>query len=264
MCAAYAFARRVDDIADGTLSEEEKLNALEEAERSLAALTDPTTAMAVSGDPVLVALIDARERFAFEPRTLVELVEGVRMDVRGASYEDFDQLVLYCRHVAGTIGRVCLSIFTDGAPLSETQTSLADDLGVAFQLTNILRDVREDAETGRVYLPAEDLRRFAVITAGDEPRAPAMLASIARASAGLVELVGFEAERAEQWFRRGIGVVELLDRRSGACVGAMAGIYRRVLERVAADPQRALRERVSLPAPEKAWVAARAMARGAR
>jgi phytoene synthase len=157
---------------------------------------------------------------------------------------------------------VSLAIFTDGAPLRDSDVALADDLGVALQLTNILRDVREDAQNGRVYVPAEDLRRFGVLDGGEEP-APAVLAAVSQAPAALVELVGFEAERAQEWFRRGIGVVELLDRRSAACVGAMAGIYQRVLERIAADPARALRERVSLPAREKVWVAARAMARGA-
>jgi phytoene synthase len=190
--------------------------------------------------------------------------------VRGTTYESFDQLVLYCRRVAGTIGRVCLAIFSNGSRVDTQASELADDLGVAFQLTNILRDVREDAGSGRVYLPAEDLRRFEVIAGANAAAAARTLASITSADAPadgerdarrrLVALVGFEAERAQQWFRRGAGLVPLLDRRSAACVVAMAGIYRRLLDRIAEDPERALLERVSLPAREQVWVAARALA----
>ena len=135
-----------------------------------------------------------------------------------------------------------------------------------MQLTNILRDVREDAENGRVYLPAEDLRRFGLLdrragpARGDRPRgrrtsatAPTRIASAWRA------LVRFEAGRAREWFARGIALTSLLDRRSAACVLAMAGIYRRLLERIEADPQQAIGRRMSLPAHEKAWVAARGM-----
>jgi phytoene synthase len=181
--------------------------------------------------------------------------------------------VPYCRRVAGTIGRVCLAIFTDGDAAAARESALADDLGVAFQLTNILRDVREDAESGRVYLPAADFRRFDVVSPTQEPIAAGVLAAIAAARAAGPDsdaarrfdaLIDFEAKRAQEWFRRGLALVPLLDRRSGACVAAMAGIYRRVLERVAREPQRVLRERVSLPAREKAWVAARAMAGRAR
>ncbi|HEX4563733.1 MAG TPA: presqualene diphosphate synthase HpnD [Solirubrobacteraceae bacterium] len=264
MCAVYAFARRIDDIGDGPLAVAAKLTALEEAEMSLAPLLGadtPAAAAASRADPVLVALEDVRDRFAIPPDALVQLIEGVRMDVRGATYEDFAQLVVYCRHVAGTIGRLCLEIFSGGARADERAVSLADDLGVALQLTNILRDVREDAEVGRVYVPAEDLRRFEV---GDLPSALASVEEQPRAAERLTALVRFEAERAQEWFERGMRLVPLLDRRSAACVLAMAGIYRRVLRRIAEQPQRVLHERVSVPAPEKAWVAARSIAGLAR
>ncbi|HMD51393.1 MAG TPA: squalene/phytoene synthase family protein, partial [Solirubrobacteraceae bacterium] len=154
---------------------------------------------------------------------------------------------------------------------------LADELGVAMQLTNILRDLREDAENGRVYLPAEDLRRFGLLAAGEHPGAPEMLASLARARGeqgtpgggaptvegqALAELVRFEAQRARRWFARGITLTRLLDRRSAASVLAMAGIYRRLLDRIEANPEESLRRRMSLPAREKAWVAARSMLGG--
>jgi phytoene synthase len=270
MCAVYAFARRVDDIGDGTLPREEKLRRLDEQARALATL--PVT------DPVMVALTDAYARFQIPPDALPALIAGVRMDVEGVTYESFEDLVLYCRRVAGAIGRACLAIFAlrdpAGTDLAAAQR-LADDLGVALQLTNILRDVREDAESGRVYLPAEDLRRFGLIAAGDEREAAGTLVRLAdrsaidgdgtaadgeRAEAGWLDaLVRFQADRARSWFDRGMELAPLLDRRSGACLLAMAGIYSRLLSRIAADPERALRERVSLPMREKTWVAARSM-----
>jgi phytoene synthase len=146
---------------------------------------------------------------------------------------------------------------------------------VALQLTNILRDVREDAQNGRAYLPAEDLRRFGLLAEGSpsQPGVDAVAAVLAGLTAGgagtnghaqadaqrLYELMRFEAERAREWFDRGLTLASLLDRRSAACVLAMAGIYRRLLERIEADPERAAQRRISLPMHEKALVAARSM-----
>ena len=135
----------------------------------------------------MLALADAYERFSLPPGALGELIEGVRMDVNGVTYERFEDLVLYCRRVAGAIGRVCLAIFgahDDRSTVGPEAEALADDLGVAMQLTNILRDVREDAENGRVYLPAEDLRRFGLIAAATSARRAARRCGVARAAAG--------------------------------------------------------------------------------
>ncbi len=273
MCAAYAFARRIDDIGDGELPHEQKLRLLGESADQLAELE--RTGASPSGDPVLVALADAHRRFSLPPGALGELIDGVRMDVEGVSYESFEELVLYCRRVAGAIGRVCLAIFAKrgrggngaGAELDQAQIeSLADDLGVALQLTNILRDVREDAENGRIYLPAEDLRRFGVEQDGGEAgggmaQRASWLATLAAAQAEpLSELMRFEAERAQQWFDRGLELVPQLDRRSGACVSAMAGIYHRLLARIEADPAAALASRTSLSTGEKLLVALRSFA----
>ncbi len=273
MCAAYAFARRVDDIGDGPLAHAEKLRLLDGESQALAAVD---AGAPPPGDLVIVALADAHARFSLPQGALAALIEGVRMDVEGTSYESFEELVLYCRRVAGAIGRVCLAIFglrdRAGGEAAAAAT-LADDLGVALQLTNILRDVREDAENGRVYLPGEDLRRFGVFTAegrGDAAELRrALTAALAVAPEGeatelaqLSELVRFEAARAREWFERGIALAPLLDRRSASCVLAMAGIYRRLLERIERDPAAALGTRMSLPAREKAWVAARVMLGG--
>jgi phytoene synthase len=152
--------------------------------------------------------------------------------------------------VAGSIGRLCLAIFTGATERDgDGASALADDLGVAMQLTNIIRDVREDRDRGRVYLPAEDLRRF-----GCED----LFAAPPQDAAALIR---FEAARATEWFDHGLRLVELLDRRSAACVLAMTGIYRGILDRIALDPAEVLDRRISLPVWEKAWVAARSLGR---
>jgi phytoene synthase len=239
MSAVYAYARRVDDIGDGALPPKRKLEELATTRRALA-----------EGDPddaVMVALADARSRFQLPAEALTDLLDGVQMDVVGTRYENFDDLVVYSRAVAGSIGRLCVGIF--GASDMERAVPLADDLGVAMQITNVLRDVREDYGRGRVYLPAEDLRRFGC-TDNLEECPP-------EASAALIR---FEASRGREWFDRGLGLLPLLDARSRACVRAMTGIYRRILRQIDRDPQEIMRRRVSLPAWEKAWVAARSLA----
>jgi phytoene synthase len=268
MCAAYAFARRIDDIGDGALARERKRELLDEAAEQLSVLERTGSALHAAQDPVIVALADAHRRFSLPSGALGELIEGVRMDVDGVTYEGIEDLVVYCRRVAGAIGRVCLAIFgiraRGAGALERSQAEgLADDLGVALQLTNILRDVREDAEIGRVYLPAEDLRRFGLISGSGPAAAADVLAALDGETASqdsLAALVRFEAERAQQWFDRGLALVGLLDRRSAACVLAMSGIYQRLLARIEADPQRALHERASLPVGEKVRVALRSIA----
>jgi phytoene synthase len=280
MCAVYAFARRVDDIGDGTLAPDQKLRLLDAEDQALASLVPGAPAASprafapgehaqqaasngeqrsTDADPVMVALADSQLRFPIAPGVLGELIEGVRMDLAGTTYESFDELVVYCRRVAGAIGRVCLAIFglrEEAAAQRASAEQLADELGVALQLTNILRDVREDALGGRVYLPGEDLRRFGVaidVAAAAGPVADSE--QLERLSA----LVRFECERAREWFDRGMQLTDMLDRRSAACVLAMAGIYRRLLERIEQHPEEVARTRMSLSTHEKAWVAARAL-----
>jgi 15-cis-phytoene synthase len=236
MCAVYAFARRVDDIGDGD----------ETAERKLVLLDDARTELKEPNDsPVGLAVADAERQFELPPRALFDLLDGVEMDVRAVRYETFEELVLYCRRVAGSIGRLCLAIF--GSSDMAAAAPLADDLGVAMQLTNILRDVREDLERGRVYLPAEDLRRFGcqdlLAAPGDQ----------------FAQLVGFEVSRAREWFARGLGLLELIDARSGSCVLAMSGIYQRLLDRIDRDPTAVREHGLSLATWEKTWVALRSL-----
>ncbi len=247
MSAVYAFARRVDDVGDGVLNRDAKLAAL-------AAERDQVADLANGGpdglaDPVMVALADVRRRYDLPLEALELLIEGVELDVHETRYETFDELVVYCRDVAGSVGRLCLTIFTgNGDGDSNGAGRLADDLGVAMQLTNILRDVREDHERGRVYLPVDDRRRFGC---EDFPAGPSERA---------VQLIRFEAARAGEWFDRGLRLVDELDPRSASCVLAMTGIYRCILDRVAREPEEVLLRRISVPAWEKAWLAARSLA----
>ena len=273
MCAVYAFARRVDDIGDGGLERDEKTRLLEETRSALAALDASAYEPGGQPDPVIVALRDARRRFAFAPEALAELIEGVRMDVEGVRYERFEELLLYCRRVAGAVGRISLAIFGVRCGEPADAEPLADDLGVALQLTNILRDLREDAQGGRLYVPGEDLRRFGLNGTHAGAALVTMMAGAGGSGAGdrrgeeareddrarVRELVRFEADRAEAWYERGMRLAPMLDRRSAACVRAMAGIYHRLLQRIARRPELVLRERVSLGPHEKAWVAARSM-----
>ncbi|MFG1953846.1 presqualene diphosphate synthase HpnD [Micromonospora sp. NPDC048830] len=244
LSAIYATARRIDDIGDGTLPPDEKLDRLERTRTELHVLPGD------GRDPVLTALADAAARMPIPLAAFDELVDGCAADVTGRAYATFDELHWYCRCVAGSIGRLSLGVF--GAVDPGRAQPLADALGVALQLTNILRDLLEDRAAGRTYLPAEDLDRFGCALRLDGTR-------FADPPDRLIALVRFEARRAAQWYDTGLRLLPLLDRRSAACTAAMAGIYRRLLDRIAADPLAVTHRRVSLPGREKAWVAARAL-----
>jgi phytoene synthase len=241
LAVIYAFARRVDDIGDGTMPPEDKIAALEDARLAIGDL-----AAASAEDPVLFALADVERSFPVPIGAFGELIDGCIADVRGASYGTFEDLLHYCRCVAGSIGRLSLGIYGTSGD-AELAAQLADSLGVALQLTNILRDVREDYQNGRVYLPSEDLAKFDV--ALDVP-----------SESQFSRLVEFEVERARDWYATGLRLLPMLDWRSAACTGAMAGIYRRLLERIAAQPAEVLRGRMSLSTGEKAAVAVKALA----
>nr|WP_308380019.1 presqualene diphosphate synthase HpnD [Streptomyces sp. ISL-43] len=253
MSALYAFSRRVDDIGDGTLPPEVKLARLEET-RSLLGRIRAERIDEDDTDPVAVALAHAARRFPIPLEGLDELIDGVLMDVRGETYETWDDLKVYCRCVAGAIGRLSLGVFgtaNAGGPDAARAGEYADTLGLALQLTNILRDVREDAANGRTYLPAEDLAKFGCSEGFHSDRMPA--------GSDFAGLVHHEVRRARALFVEGYRLLPMLDRRSGACVAAMAGIYRRLLDRIEREPEAVLRGRVSLPPHEKAYVAVRGL-----
>jgi phytoene synthase len=244
MSALYAVARRIDDIGDGPAAPEDKRAALDLVREQILA-----GGAGAGDDPVLVALADVAYRYPIPVDALTELVDGCQMDVDGTTYATFDDLVIYCRRVAGTVGRLSLGIY--GCADQHKGAALADALGVALQMTNIVRDIVEDHQSmGRVYLPAEDLARFDVA------------ADLSGPPDGLLALICFETARAEEWYATGLELLPMLDRRSRACTAAMAGIYRQLLERMRRDPAAVLRGRTSLPAWQKAGVAARALVSG--
>jgi phytoene synthase len=244
LCAVYALARRMDDIGDGDLPAEEKVTALAALRKELAGIDS-------SSDPVLVAVADAARRYPIPLGAFDELIDGVEMDVTGRRYETFDELVVYCRCVAGAVGRLCLGVF--GSRPRPEAPRYADQLGIALQQTNILRDIREDLMNGRVYLPREDLDRFGVELALDEQGA--LIDHDGRLSA----LIGFSAERARGWYRDGLRLAPLLDWRSKASCLAMSGIYRRLLDRIDDEPGLVFAQRLSLSGREKAAVALRSL-----
>jgi 15-cis-phytoene synthase len=244
LCAVYALARRVDDIGDGDLPDEVK-------RRELAALRASIASLAESSDPVLLAVRDAARRLPIPIAAFDELIDGVEMDLDGVRFATFDELVVYCRCVAGSIGRLCVGVF--GASDLLRAPGYADELGIALQQTNILRDIREDLQIGRVYLPTDDLARFGVDLCLDA-------AGALVDDGGLSALIRAAAERARGWYDDGLRLVPLLDRRSAASALAMSGIYRRLLDRIAEQPELVRDRRLSLSGWEKAGVAARALA----
>ena len=250
MAALYAMARRIDDVGDGDWPTDRKLDALGELHTSIDVLAagevpDPT-------DPVLVGLAAAADRYPIPVGVLHEIVEGCQQDVIGAGYTTMDDTVRYCRLVAGSVGRLSLGVFgTRGAPGAGPDgepARLADELGVALQLTNMLRDIVEDHAMGRIYLPESDRARFGVRPGEWAP------------TEGVAALVRHVGEQAAAWFERGLVLLDHLDHRSRACTAAMAGIYRRLLGRILAHPEGPLSMRVRLPGPQKALVALRSVA----
>jgi phytoene synthase len=233
IAAIYAYARRVDDVADGELSLQEKRGRLEELR---AALEDEDPA-----DPVFVALRDARERFGIPREPLEALIDGGLQDTEQATYADFAELRGYCEKVAGAVGLACVPVY------GSEDTEHAMTLGIALQLINIIRDVDEDRVLGRVYLPQDELAAFDV-----EELAP---------SPEFRELMAFEAERARAYLAEGLRLLDSLDRRSALCVGTFAGLYRETLDRIEAGGFDVFGEKTRLSTPRKLAVVAKGLLR---
>jgi phytoene synthase len=174
------------------------------------------------------------------------LVDGVEMDFTRSRYETFDELRAYCTLVASVVGRMCVRIFGFSDPVALQR---ADDLGMALQLTNILRDVREDAvDMKRVYLPQEDLRRFGI---------PDAALANGEIYPGWRELINYNVARARTYFATGYEVLGYIPRRPAACVQTMAGIYEELLKKIERDPALPLRARAALSKTEKLRVVVR-------
>jgi 15-cis-phytoene synthase len=232
IAAIYAFARRVDDVADGEEPPEAKRVALEEIRDALDA---------PPGDPVFVALADARARFGIPREPLAALVDGGLQDLEQPTYADFAELRGYCEKVAGAVGLACLPVY------GSDDTQHAETLGIALQLINIIRDVDEDRQLGRVYLPREDLTRFGVNRLEPSPE--------------FRELMAFEAERARAHLAEGLELLPSLDRRSALCVRTFAELYRATLDRIEANGFDVFQGKTRLSTREKLAVVARGVFR---
>jgi len=252
LCALYALARRIDDIGDGDLPTDDKRDALGLVRKELGSLDDAT-------EPVYVAVADAARRYPVPVAAFEEIIDGVELDLGEVAIGDFDELVRYCRLVAGSVGRLCLSIFGSDRRLHHAASlapTYADQLGIALQQTNILRDVREDLGNGRVYLPADELERRGVELRFDDTGA------LDDPQGRLAGYLRYAAARAEDWYSLGLRLVPHLDRRSAASCLAMAGIYHHLLQRIEADPVAVYDRRLSLGGMEKARVAIGSLAAG--
>jgi phytoene synthase len=245
LCAVYALARRIDDIGDGELPQADKLAELAKLRAQIASLREHGSHIGI--DPVLTAVAEVAQRCPLPLSAFEELVDGVEMDVRARRYTDFEELVGYCRCVAGAIGRLCLAVF--GTRPDPHASEYADALGIALQQINILRDIREDLGNKRIYLPQHDLDRFGVKLALDEQ------GCLVDTDERLSKLIRHCAGRAYQWYAHGLRLVPLLDRRSAACCTAMSGIYLRLLDRIVAQPSLVFDRRLSLSGWQKAEVA---------
>ncbi len=257
--ALYAFMRLIDDVSDESANLAEKQRGLATWRTALdqaitgqsqvfdgnAAMESPASALP-GADEVLPALVDTIARYNMPYRYLHDLISGAEMDLTVQAYPSFERLKEYCYRVAGTVGLTCTHIFGFRDPKA---LELSEKLGLAFQLTNIIRDVREDYILGRVYLPDEDLARYGVAKA-DFGRNEATL--------GVHELLRFEAERAWKLYEEGAGLLGLIDEDSRRTFWLLAHTYSALLARIEAVDFAVFGERVRLPKSEKLKLIAKA------
>jgi len=239
MSAVYAFSRYCDDVSD---SGDARL-ASEHFDQCRRMLADALRGV-TGAHPMLPALADTAARFAIPEKYFYDLIRGTEMDLTVKRYESFDQLYHYCYHVASVVGLFCIHIFgfTDPAAMK-----YAEYRGIAFQLTNILRDVKEDAGMGRIYLPQEDLRRFGVseedVLGGnwEEP---------------MRQLLRFEGKRAEEFYAKSGPLDALIEPRSRPALAVMTNIYRGLLRKIAAGDYNVMDGKIRLSTPAKLGLAA--------
>jgi 15-cis-phytoene synthase len=248
MCALYAYMRQSDDIADLPGPAEDKRRALDAWRTALnhALGGQPTT----DAWPGWLALADAVARHGIPARYLREVIDGVAMDLEPRGFATFDELAIYCYRVASVVGLCCLHIWGYRSENGRAE-KLAEACGIALQLTNILRDVREDALNGRVYLPQDEMDRFGV----DREALGA-----ATAGAALRRLLAFEAQRAYDEYERGRALVALVDPAGQPMLRAITGIYRALLDEIAHREYDVLRDRARVPSWRKAWIVLRSYA----
>ena len=249
MCALYAFLRRTDDLADEPGEPEVKRRALDRWRADL----DRVLAGGDGDWPGFPALVDMVRRHALPPRHLHEVIDGVVMDLEPRPFATFEDLYAYCYRVASAVGLSCIHIWGFHSDGGRAET-LAESCGIALQLTNILRDVREDARLGRIYLPVEDLERFGV-------SAEELTAS--HPSARLRALLEFEGRRAYDYYGKGAPLVRLVAPVGRPVLRTIVGIYRSLLDEIARRDYDVLAGRVALAPWRKAAIMARSLVAGA-
>jgi phytoene synthase len=245
MCALYAFMRHADDLADGDEPAAMKEQALIAWRRDLDAALDGRD----PAWPGLAALADVVDRRAIPPGLLHEVIDGVEMDVEPRRFANFDELADYCRHVASAVGLCCIHIWGFESEGGKAER-LAEHCGLALQLTNILRDVREDADRGRIYLPEDDLRKFGVepddLTA-DRPSEP------------LRRLLAEYARRAYDYYDAAAGLAPLVDPPGRPVLLTIVGIYRALLDEIVRRDYDVLGARATVPRWRKLAIAMRSL-----
>ena len=237
--ATYAFCRLCDDIVDEPTVGQDPGTELDVVQVAL----DDASKTRYAESPIFVALEHAIDRFSLDKKNFSDVIDGCRMDIGINRYESFDDLRVYCRRVASAVGIICISIF---GHTGRTAIEYADDLGIAFQLTNILRDIREDYANGRVYLPQDELRNFGVLEsefAGEQR------------SENFREMMRFQLERARRYYESGERVIPLAIR-GRQCLELMSGFYSRILQKIEESDADVLSQRVSLTTAEKISITA--------
>jgi phytoene synthase len=266
MCAVYAFMRRADDISD----DESKPLEARRSEMStwLESWRASRNTNATTTDPVFLALADTQRRFHIPDGLLEELVAGTAMDLEPnleprtsnlepvQTYETFEDLYRYCYLVASVVGLVCIKIFGYTDPRAE---QFAEETGIAFQLTNILRDVKEDAERNRIYLPLDLLDEFGETV--PELHGLAAGRAMTERERGMLATL---AIRAEKYYLAANKLIPLLDRDSRAAMWVLVTIYHRLLSRIADHKMEVFRTRIAVPTPEKLTIMARGAVMAAR
>ncbi len=239
MCAVYAFMRYCDDLSDEPGATRAAIEHWRDA-------LDQALGRPLRRAPRAARLPRYRQPLQHSARYFHEMIDGVASDLEPRRFETFDQLYRYCYQVASTAGLTTIHIFGFESP---DALPLAEKCGIAFQLTNILRDIREDAALGRIYLPAEDLARFHVTE--DDLRAGLRTPEF-------IDLMDFGAGRARRYYQESQPLLGLVHRSSRASLGALISIYSRLLDRIERSNYDVFTRRISLPAIEKCWIALRA------
>jgi squalene synthase HpnC/squalene synthase HpnD len=246
LCAIYAFMRLVDDVSDSSGTDANDTTLKRAGLSRWRVLLDECAAGKTDGHPILPAFADTLGRYRIPTRYIHDLISGAEMDLLETSYPTFGALQEYCYRVAGTVGLTCIHVFGFQDPHA---LELAERLGIAFQLTNIIRDVGPDLALGRVYLPVEDLTRFGCNVADLEGGI---------ITAAVRELLRFQADRAWRFYREGVRLISKVDADSRAALWALTRIYSTLLVRIAERDFDVFSARVRLNAAEKARILVRA------